>query len=99
MQIEKVQQGDNSYWVDRENLDDELDSWKFPLHFIDFETSMVTIPFNRGRRPYEAIAFQFSHHVMYADGNVEHVGEFINAVPGYFPNYEFVRALKKGIGG
>jgi len=99
MQIEKVQQGDNSYWVDRDNLDDELASWKFPLHFIDFETAMVAIPFNRGRRPYEAIAFQFSHHVMDADGNVEYVGEFINAVPGHFPNYEFVRALKRELEG
>lgn len=99
MQIEKVQQGDNSHWVDRDNLADELAMWKFPLHFIDFETAMVAIPFSRGRRPYEAIAFQFSHHVMYADGNVEHVGEFINAVPGHFPNYEFVRALKRELEG
>jgi hypothetical protein len=46
-------------------------------------------------RPYETIAFQFSHHVMYEDGSVEHVGEFIQATPGRFPNFEFVRALKK----
>lgn len=66
----------------------------FPLHFIDFETAMVAIPFNKGMSPYEQIAFQFSHHVMQRDGRVEHKGQWINATPGKFPNFEFVRKLK-----
>ena len=66
----------------------------FPLHFIDFETTMVAIPFNAGRRPYEGIAFQFSHHSVYEDGIIEHSGEYLNTEQGAFPNYDFVRALK-----
>ena len=99
MQIEKVKNGDSSYWIDHENLADEIARWKFPLHFIDFETATVAIPFTKNRRPYESIAFQFSHHVMQADGSVDHVGEFIDAEPGHFPNYDFVRALKKDLEG
>jgi len=34
---------------------------KYPYHFIDFETSTVAIPFHKGMRPYEPVAFQFSH--------------------------------------
>ena len=34
---------------------------------------MVAIPFHEGRRPYEQIAFQFSHHVIREDGSVAHV--------------------------
>ena len=71
-----------------------MNGWVFPLHFIDFETSMAAIPFNAGRKPYEGIAFQFSHHLVQSDGIVEHAGEYLNARQGEFPNYEFVRALK-----
>lgn len=94
LQVQKEQNNDSTVWCDTVNLKKEMDSWRYPLHFIDFETSMVAIPFNRGRHPYEGIAFQFSHHVVYEDGRIEHKGEYLNTVPGVFPNYEFVRKLK-----
>ena len=50
-------------------------------------------------RPYESVAFQFSHHIINEDGSVRHVGEFILAEAGQFPNYEFLRALKKQLEG
>ena len=31
----------------------------YPLHFIDFETSRVAIPFESGHRPYELYVFQY----------------------------------------
>jgi len=94
LQVKKYQKGDNSQWVDKENLSREMNAWVYPLHFIDFETSMAAIPFNKGSRPYEGIAFQFSHHIVRQDGSVEHKGQYLNAQPGGFPNYDFVRALK-----
>ena len=94
LQVEKSQNGDKSPWLDSENLRREMESWKFPLHFIDFETSMPAIPFKKGRRPYEGIAFQFSHHTIDPDGKVDHRGEYLSATPGTFPNYDFVRILK-----
>lgn len=72
----------------------EMAQWKFPYHLIDFETSAVALPFYKGMRPYEPVAFQFSHHIMEADGSVRHAGEFLNTNPGQFPNFEFARALK-----
>jgi hypothetical protein len=39
-------------------------------------------------------AFQFSHHVITEDWQVEHVDEYLNAEIGKFPNFEFVRRLK-----
>lgn len=95
LQIQKVKKKDTSYWIDKDNLRKEMSNWVFPLHFIDFETSMVAIPFNKGRRPYEAIAFQFSHHVIEQDGRIRHQGEYINTAPGEFPNYSFIRKLKE----
>ena len=72
-----------------------MDTWKFPLHFIDFETTKVAFPFYKDRRPYEEIAFQFSHHIIYEDGTIKHAGQYLNTKQGFFPNYEFVRQLKK----
>jgi hypothetical protein len=73
-------------------------SWTYPLHFIDFETSAVALPFNQGRKPYEQVAFQFSHHVVHEDGSIEHANEFLMADVGAFPNFDFVRALKNALG-
>jgi hypothetical protein len=71
--------------------------WRYPLNFIDFETTMVALPFHAGRRPYEQIAFQFSHHIITQDGKIEHRSEYINQERGKFPNFDFVRALKKSL--
>ena len=95
LQVEKAQREDASVWIDQKALKRVMKQWKFPLHFIDFETTRVAIPFNAGCRPYELVAFQFSHHVVREDGTIEHKGQYLNAERGVFPNYEFVRALKK----
>ena len=85
-------------YLDVPGLKEEMKEWKFPLHFIDFETSAVALPFYEKMRPYEQIAFQFSHHRvdMNEDGTykVTHAGQFINTEKGHFPNFDFVRALK-----
>jgi hypothetical protein len=82
----------------QEELKAELDSWEFPLHMIDFETSTVAIPFYKGMKPYEQVAFQFSHHLIHEDGSVAHHSEFIHFEKGKFPNFEFIRALKASLG-
>ena len=94
LQVQKAKDNDDTEYLDRSGLQDEMSSWVYPLHFIDFETTMVAIPFGANRAPYEGIAFQFSHHTVDRDGTVKHAGEFLNVEPGYFPNYDFVRALK-----
>ena len=97
LQVEKVKNSDDSIWVDALALRTEMDSWNFPLNFIDFETAMPAIPFHKGLHPYEGIAFQFSHHTVSEDGTVAHVSEYLNGNPGEFPNYDFLRALKASL--
>jgi len=75
----------------------EMSGWKYPLHFIDFETSAVALPFYEGIHPYEQVAFQFSHHVMEKDGSIRHANEFLCVEPGEFPNYKLVRQLKESL--
>lgn len=95
LQIEKHKNNDQTEYKDQDGINRLFSTFKFPLHFIDFETSMVAIPFNKGRRPYEQTAFQFSHHIMEEDGTYRHAGEWISTTPGQFPNFDFMRALKK----
>jgi len=96
LQIERIKEKDDTFYFDADGMKDFMDkNIVYPLHFIDFETSMVAIPFYEGQRPYEQIAFQFSHHIMHENGKVEHIGEFIETEKGKFPNFDFLRALKK----
>lgn len=97
LQIEKEREDDFTDFIDLEGLREAMHSWKFPLHFIDFETSTVPLPFHIGRRPYEQIAFQFSHHIYHEDGRIEHASEYINTVPGQFPNFIFMEELMEAL--
>lgn len=99
VQVEKIKNKDKAPYFDYSGLSKEMKTWKYPLHFIDFETTMVAIPFHKGRRPYEQIAFQFSHHVVHKDGKIVHQDEYINREKGHFPNFDFVRALMKSLSG
>jgi rubrerythrin len=88
-------QGDT--YLNKDCLRQIMDTWVYPLHMIDFETSAVALPFYKGMRPYESIAFQYSHHIIRKteDGyTIEHAGQFINVEKGKFPNFDFLRSLK-----
>lgn len=84
-------------YLDIEGLKAEMSKWQFPLHMIDFETTAVALPYYVGMRPYEQVAFQFSHHIIEKTGDdgytIRHAGQYLNQDVSKFPNFEFVRAL------
>ena len=82
-------------YLDVEGLRAEMAKWKYPLHMIDFETTAVALPYYIGMKPYEQVAFQFSHHIIYEDGRIEHAGQYLNEDVTKFPNFEFVRELRR----
>lgn len=93
LQVKKVKENDKTEFLAKNELKEVMETFVYPLHFIDFETSMVAIPFNKGDKPYQTIAFQFSHHVLTKTGKVRHIGQFIN-LEHENPNIAFVRELK-----
>lgn len=97
LQIEKAVQGDLNEAILKADLKAEMATWEWPLNFIDFETSTVALPFFEGMLPYEQVAFQFSHHVIYEDGRIDHANEYLNTAAGVFPNFDFIRALQKAL--
>jgi hypothetical protein len=88
--------------VDRPGLRAALAGLKFPLHFIDFETTRAALPFRRGEHPYGNVAFQFSHHQIEENGTIHHAHDWICLDRGRQPNEEFAcelrHALKKDSG-
>lgn len=85
----------------REDRLADMDRWEWPLHMIDFETTAPALPFFKGTRPHETLAFQFSHHVMEKDASgqvrVRHATQWLSTEPGVFPNFEFVRQLRQAL--
>lgn len=97
MQVSGTWPEGGEYHLDKVLLHDAMRDWRYPLHFIDFETARVAIPFFAGQRPYANVAFQFSHHVVEASGAVRHADQFLCLTPGVNPNVAFVRALKSAL--
>lgn len=97
IQKHKSIEQDNTPEIYKPALSSEIASWDFPLNFIDFEASVMALPFYKGQSPYEKVVFQFSHHIFHENGQIEHANEFINVNPGEFPNFEFIRALQDAL--
>lgn len=68
----------------------------YPVHFLDFETIMPALPLYPGTRPYQQIPFQWSDHVLAADGTLEH-REFLYDGDGD-PRPGFVGSLLAALG-
>lgn len=94
IQIEKTRE--NSEWFSSD-MGEKLDSWEYPLWFIDFETSLSALPFHKDMRPYELVAFQWSCHKLDKPGGELTHEEWINIDEG-FPNFRFAESLMDHIG-
>lgn len=95
LQIMKTTGRDTNSEIILPGLFEEMEDWKFPLHFIDFEGVSPAIPFHKGMKPYKKTPFQFSIHDVYENGDVKHVSEWVEREPGVFPCFTFIRELKK----
>lgn len=96
-QIERAKEQTQASYINIEGIKREMGTWKFPLHMIDFETSMVALPFHKNVAPYEGIAFQFSHHTIDEHWNIQHASQFLSFEAGKFPNYDFARELMSSL--
>jgi predicted RecB family nuclease len=75
----------------------ELADVDYPIHFLDFETVGPAVPLYAGTRPFQAIPFQWSDHILHANGTLEH-REFLHEQAGD-PRQDFCRTLVNALGG
>jgi predicted RecB family nuclease len=83
-------------WFSAE-LKTELESLKYPLYFMDFETVNPAIPRFVGMHPYDHIPFQFSVHVQTEPGAVPEHFEFLATDCGD-PRPAFISSLCEALG-
>lgn len=79
--------------IDKEAIANLLDSLKYPLYFIDYETYNQPIPEVEGTKPYQQLPFQYSLHVIEEEGApIEHK-EFLAEVD----DEDFIRTFAESM--
>lgn len=59
--------------IEKEAIKELMDSLKYPLYFIDYETYQLAIPKTEGTKPYQQLPFQYSLHIIKEKGApIEH---------------------------
>lgn len=72
-----------------------LDTLTYPIYHLDFETFQMAVPEYEGTSPYQQIPFQYSLHIEYEDGTLDHK-EFL-AKEGQDPRRELAERLIEDI--
>ncbi|EKQ67412.1 protein of unknown function DUF2779,protein of unknown function DUF83 [Leptolyngbyaceae cyanobacterium JSC-12] len=67
----------------------------YPIHFFDFEAQNPAIPRFNGLKPYEQFPFQYSCHILYPNGHVEH-REYLHTATSD-PRPPLIAALTKDV--
>ncbi|MEA5478228.1 DUF2779 domain-containing protein [Pseudanabaena galeata UHCC 0370] len=94
IQIEYTQK--NKEWIS-EHLPQIVQQIEYPIHFIDFETSRMAIPYRAGMRPYEQVAFQWSCHTIIEPDADPIQTEWLD-LENTFPNFQFAESLMEILG-
>ena len=83
--------------IDTAAIQDFLGTLRYPLCFLDFETTYMTpVPLYDGTRPYQPVPFQFSAHVLeHAGAKMQHL-EYL-APAGADPRANFLQALLEAV--
>ncbi len=84
--------------LDRENIDEFLKGFQYPIAFFDYETFPSAIPRFDGYSPYNQIPFQFSLHILDEPGGELRHNEFI-WTKNTNPDLAIIEALQKYIPG
>ena len=83
--------------IDKKGIEDFLKTLKYPLYFLDFETINPAIPAYDNSRPFEAIPFQYSLHIVKEkNAKPEHYSYIASGDKD--PRPEILRQLKELLG-
>ncbi len=94
IQIEYTQK--NKEWIS-ENLPNIIQQVEYPIHFIDFETSRMAVPYRAGMKSFEQVAFQWSCHTI-AEPDAPPVQKEWLDLENTFPNFQFAESLMECLG-
>ncbi len=78
-------------YIDKNSIETFLQNLTYPIYHLDFESYQQAIPQYKGLKPFEQIPFQYSLHIEYADGTLEHK-EYLSQ-DGVDSRYELAQKL------
>jgi hypothetical protein len=84
-------------YIDKEAIADFLSSLQHPLYYLDFETISPAVPLFDGTRPYQAVPFQFSLHIIRDNNTSPEHFSFLASGSGD-PRPSFLAELRKALG-
>lgn len=84
-------------YIDKEKINEFIESFTYPLHFLDFETIMPAIPLFDNTKSYMQLPTQFSLHRRNKPGTESEHFEFL-AEAGTDPRRPFIEALIHQLG-
>ena len=82
-------------FIDKEKIKAFVDTLTYPIYHLDFETFQQSVPEFEGISPYQQIPFQYSLHIEYEDGTIEHK-EYLSQ-EGIDPRFELTKRLCEDI--
>jgi hypothetical protein len=82
----------NEKFINQLEIKDFIESFQFPIYFLDFETFTTAIPIIDNSRPYQQIVFQYSIHKLTNDYLLTN-GEFLAESDGKDPRIPFIEKL------
>lgn len=84
--------------IDRNAIRERIESWKYPLHFLDYETFSYAIPLFDGVRPFQQMCFQYSLHTIPESGS-EPVHSFYLSTGETAPARSLAEKLEQDLSG
>jgi len=87
----------NKTYIDKKGIKQFIETLKYPLYFLDFETYGTVIPLYDNLKPYQQIPFQFSLHIIEKKGDKpKHFSYLADGKED--PRLDFIETLKKQLG-
>ncbi len=86
----------NKPYLNNTGLKTFLDSFTYPIYFLDYETYPLAVPIYNNYKTYQHMVFQYSLHVVNEDQTVTHK-EYLETELGD-PSRNLIKRLKEDIG-
>jgi hypothetical protein len=87
----------NQRLIEREKINKFMQTIKYPLYFLDYETLSSVVPSFDGIRPYQQVPFQYSLHIIEnPDAPIQHK-EYLHTQNSH-PGLPLLQRLKEDIG-
>jgi hypothetical protein len=95
--LQKIVTKANKPFIDKEQINNFLSKFKYPLYFFDYETLGSVIPAFDGLTPYQQLPFQYSLHILDKPGGELKHTEYLHSDNSY-PTISLLSQMKKDMG-